>query len=113
MKKKKAAPQRRHTIDIPDTFIITIAVKQCRKGKAEPDFCLLKIHSNTPCIILSTKRRSALSEAAHSSQVYPQSHKLLVITIVYYAAGIHTVCIPYLESITSILCIGGDRTCSN
>ncbi len=113
MNKGKAASGGRHTIDIPGTSIITIPAKQCRKGKADPDFFLLKIHSNTPCIVLSTKRRSALSEAGHSSQVYPQSHKLLVITIAYYVTGIHTVCIPYLESITSILCIGGDRTCSN
>jgi hypothetical protein len=69
--------------------------------------------SSKSCTSLCTNWRSTLSEAGHSSQVYPQSHKLLVITIAYYAAGIHTVCIPYLESITSILCIGGDRTCSN
>lgn len=110
MGKKKAAVPRRPTIKDSVTFIIAKPAETCRKENPSTNRSML---SSKSCTSLCTNWRSALSEAGHSSQVYPQSHKLLVITIAYYVAGIHTVCIPYLESITSILCIGGDRTCSN
>jgi len=110
MEKKKAAVLGRPTIKDSGTFIIAKLAETCRKDKPSTSRKMLSSKSCTP---LCTNWWSALSEDGHSSKVYPQSHKLLVINIAYYVAGIHTVCIPYSESITSILSTGGDRSCSN